>query len=108
MSTDQTPQGDYANSLTDPSATVASASPIISNNQKHHVCAAVATWSFGALAIEECAPLLLSGCSAVDAVEKGINKVTDAINLFQSSFNFQIAVPSTFVVLYQGKCMIFL
>ena len=38
-------------------------------------CAAVATWSFGALAVEECAPLLMSGLSALDAVEKGINKV---------------------------------
>lgn len=40
------------------------------------MCAAVATWSFGALAVEECAPLLMAGMSALDAVEKGINKVT--------------------------------
>ena len=74
MSTDQTHRAD-------------SADRIISNNQKNHLCAAVATWSFGALAIEECAPLLLSGCSAVDAVEKGINKVSDAISIFLSLFD---------------------
>ena len=39
------------------------------------VCAALSTWSFGALAVEECVPYLLSGYSALDAVEKGINKV---------------------------------
>ena len=42
---------------------------------KKIMCAAVATWSFGALAIEECVPHLLAECSAVDAVEKGIMKV---------------------------------
>ena len=40
------------------------------------VCAALSTWSFGALAVEECVPYLLNGCSALDAVEKGINKVS--------------------------------
>ena len=39
------------------------------------ICAAVATWTFGALAVEECIPFLLGGSSALDAVEKGINKV---------------------------------
>lgn len=38
--------------------------------------AAVATWQFGALAVEECAARLLrSGTSAMDAVEAGINVV---------------------------------
>ena len=86
MSTDQTHRADSANSLSDLAATATSVPRIISNHQKNHLCAAVATWSFGALAIEECAPLLLSGCSAVDAVEKGINKVSDAISLLRSLF----------------------
>eukprot|EP00596_Hydrurales_sp_CCMP1899_P008952 CAMPEP_0119041298 /NCGR_PEP_ID=MMETSP1177-20130426/11512_1 /TAXON_ID=2985 /ORGANISM="Ochromonas sp, Strain CCMP1899" /LENGTH=370 /DNA_ID=CAMNT_0007007229 /DNA_START=242 /DNA_END=1354 /DNA_ORIENTATION=- len=42
---------------------------------KDNVCACVATWSFGAIAVEECVPLLLAGCSALNAVEKGVNKV---------------------------------
>lgn len=46
-----------------------------------NLCAAVATWSFGALAIEECVPLLLGECSAVDAVEKGIMKVRTLIGV---------------------------
>ena len=48
----------------------------MSSGHEKVTCAAVATWSFGALAVEECAPLLMSGMSALDAVEKGINKVT--------------------------------
>jgi isoaspartyl peptidase/L-asparaginase-like protein (Ntn-hydrolase superfamily) len=42
---------------------------------KGNICACVATWSFGAIAVEECVPLLLAGCSALKAVEKGVNKV---------------------------------
>jgi hypothetical protein len=42
---------------------------------KPSVTAAVATWTFGALAVEECVSYLLDGSSALDAVEKGINKV---------------------------------
>jgi hypothetical protein len=49
---------------------------------KASVRAAVATWTFGALAVEECVSHLLNGCSALDAVEKGINKVL--------SFNFVV------------------
>lgn len=47
----------------------------MSCDHERQTCAAVATWSFGALAVEECAPLLMSGLSALDALEKGINKV---------------------------------
>jgi isoaspartyl peptidase/L-asparaginase-like protein (Ntn-hydrolase superfamily) len=46
-----------------------------SGGTKTSMRAAVATWTFGALAVEECVSYLLNGCSALDAVEKGINKV---------------------------------
>ena len=73
MFTNQSSLVGSVNSSTDVMATPVFTT--ISDDRKHRICAAVATWSFGALAIEECVPFLLNGHSAVDAVEKGINMV---------------------------------
>jgi N4-(beta-N-acetylglucosaminyl)-L-asparaginase len=50
--------------------------PVVPPSSTSRVVAAVATWQFGALAVEACAAKLLQpGASALDAVEAGINVV---------------------------------
>lgn len=43
--------------------------------QSNSPLAIAATWNFGEIAVDACINILLSGGSAIDAVEKGINAV---------------------------------
>lgn len=50
-------------------------SSVSSNSPHSPVIACVATWKFGAIAVDACAPLLEGGLSAIDCVERGIRAV---------------------------------
>ena len=47
----------------------------VATSPTKHTAACVATWRFGAIAVDACAPLLESGLAAIDCVEEGIRAV---------------------------------